>query len=138
MAAFKECCAIGMKLISIETRTKEDCLIAYNKSVLFWFLAYNIFNCEIFVLDNLKQWRLYWTTGSDRSCAKKLHWCSGTAVATSTLDWRTGAPNFFMGKQHCLVMALRYGWTVFFKFYAADNGLNDRECWFETQYLCEE
>jgi hypothetical protein len=88
-------------------------------------------------LDKLQRWELYWTTGSDKSCAKKYHWCSGKEVDVTLMDWRIFQPNY-LPNQHCLAMALRYGWEILFKFYPADNGLNDKECWLETNYLCEE
>lgn len=95
----------------------------------------NMLNIQL--LDTLKRWGLYWTTGSDKSCAKKYHWCTGTAVDVALMDWRHVQPNYLI-YQHCLGIALRYGWQVLLKFWPADNGLNDKECWLETYYLCEE
>lgn len=92
---------------------------------------------HLLVLDKMQRWGLYWTSATDKSCAKTYHWCTGKAIDTAAMDWRLFQPNFFI-YQHCIAIALRYGWEILWTFWPADNGLNDKECWLEAFYICEE
>jgi hypothetical protein len=126
--AFKECCAMGMKLSVFENRDEQDCVQNYNGKS-FPSCCYNkitqFFSFQDRTMKKDKQ--AFWLAASDIACKLTFAWCSGTNITETTYQW---VPNH-LPDQNCLVQYFETG-------VAKLPGLNDYECSSTQRYLCEE
>ncbi|XP_065341655.1 uncharacterized protein LOC135940609 [Cloeon dipterum] len=107
--AAKACCAIGMKILSIEFDYEYTNLIAAAK---------NSSNAE----------GIFWTSGSDEGCEGNFGWCAvNKLVRSQEAKWYPGEPNNYNGKENCIYLKLgKTGGTLY-----------DADCSTSQMYICE-
>ncbi|XP_059489302.1 uncharacterized protein LOC132204680 [Neocloeon triangulifer] len=106
--ASKECCRIGMKLLSVDNDYEYNNLqmaIRSNNSIM----AGN-----------------YWTSASDEGCEKSFGWCAVNKLVRDAI-WATGQPDNAGGKENCLVVGVDKNKAE----------LQDEDCLKTFQYICE-
>ncbi|XP_059475022.1 uncharacterized protein LOC132196417 [Neocloeon triangulifer] len=107
--AQKECCSIGMKLLSIEYEYEYASLIAAAK---------NLTNAV----------GIFWTSGTDEGCEGKFGWCAvNQLVRDQEAKWQTGEPNNYGNNENCIYLDLSQTSAL----------LIDSGCSRSQKYICE-
>ncbi|CAB3361884.1 Hypothetical predicted protein [Cloeon dipterum] len=107
--AAKSCCAIGMKILSIEFDYEYNNLIA---------AANNSTSAN----------GIFWTSGTDDGCEGNFGWCAVNKLARSQeTKWQPGEPNNYAEKENCIFLSLT----------KTSGTLFDADCSTSQMYICE-
>jgi hypothetical protein len=91
--ARKQCCDVGMTLISLESLAKIECFTKLTQRKAPW--THLIPDSK--VLTEYRNPALigeFWTSGSDQGCPGNYSWCStGFEFRNQDVKWRDGAPD---------------------------------------------
>ncbi|XP_059469524.1 uncharacterized protein LOC132193130 [Neocloeon triangulifer] len=111
--AYKACCDLGLRLVSVEDQFMHQCLVDLN-------------NAQTKYTD-----KVFWTSGSDKGCPFKFKWCStGSWFSNVTVNWLPGQPNDAYGVQDCVQLTLSVGSWM-------NSAYNDDPCSFTYSFICE-